>query len=79
MLKTDKRLVVISGSLLSLKVGESAVIYHGSMVTRTSAVASIQTHTRDIAMFETRNSRYCVVPVPGHAAAMRLESLPACA
>ena len=72
MFNNDKKLVVLYGRLLSLRVGERALIYHLGKITRTGVVISIQTDARDYTQFETRAKRYCVLPVPDCAPEMRI-------
>ena len=88
---TNKRSVTLCGRLLSLKVGENALICRDGKIVRTGIVVSIQSATQRYVRFETRDSRYCVVPVPDSALAMwspappfctpaeRISALPACA
>lgn len=61
----SKKYVLINGEVvLPLIINQSAMIYHGNKCTRTSLVLSIMEVSRSRVLFETRNSIYCVVPVP---------------
>ena len=75
MLVNSKRLVVLYGRLLSLKIGECALIRQGRRMTRTGAVVSIQAETRGYVQFETRAARYCVVPASDQACAVNFSEL----
>ncbi|SHO54161.1 hypothetical protein SAMN02745217_04616 [Anaerocolumna xylanovorans DSM 12503] len=68
----SKKYVFISGEVaLPLIINQSAMIYHRNRCTRTSSVVSIMEVTRNRILFETRNSIYCVAPVPASEMAVQ--------
>ena len=62
MLSREKKRVFLQGKILSLKVGECAIISSSQGTIRTSTVAAVEYPASDFIMFETRNSVYCVAP-----------------
>ncbi len=80
MMYYEKKTVLVSGSVLfPLEIGGSAIIVNGTEVIRTSAVAAIQHVSRDLIVFETRNSKYCVASTPSPAPEARTINIALCA
>ncbi|MDR0819286.1 MAG: hypothetical protein LBN43_06920 [Oscillospiraceae bacterium] len=60
MIENVKRNVYISGTIISLKLGECAFITSNGKVTRTSEVIALHGTRNGYTVFETRNSYYYV-------------------
>ena len=65
-----KKLAVLQGKVLSLHEGERALIRFNGTIICTSTVIAINADTIVNTRFETRNLRYCIVPVPDDASPM---------
>ena len=75
-----KKVVILEGRVsMPLQIARSAVIYHDGMRTITSLVVNIKEASKNLIVFETLNSIYCVVPafIPNRMIAD--EKMPVCA
>ena len=63
MLNIKKKVVSLNGTvLMPLKIKERAIIYYNGGKITTSVVVSIKEVSKDLIVFETLNSVYCVAP-----------------
>jgi hypothetical protein len=78
MSNNTKKLICLTGSVLSLKCGECAIILCNGAIKRTSTVVRILKARDGSTLFETRNALYCVT-APGPNAMCTAVPLAACA